>query len=311
MSGAADAPRVLVIGGLGGLLGRALAPELARGHRIRSFHRHRSPAEARIGGVEWVEGDAAATSDWAPALDGVDAVVNLAWHRSGSSARFRGLGTGLVGLIGAARAHGVGRFVHVSVPDAPEAMEARLPYLREKRAVDQALVRSGLSYRILRPTAMFGEGDVLLGVMIRAIHRYPFFPMFGDGAYHLSPIAADDVARAIVRELGRSPSGTDDLGGPRRFTYRELTDLMHALLGKRPRYWLMSPRNGHRLAAVLQTLGSSLLYAYEVDWLVSDRLGPPPYDGLDRPLRSCEPYLRAQAEAIRAGRRAAPPDRQG
>lgn len=312
MSGPGEGPRVLVVGGLGGLLGRALATELVAGHRVRSFHRHRLEEEARLG-VEWVEGDVAGPTDWSGLLDGVDAVVNLAWYRWGSAARFRGLRTGLVGLLNEARAHGIGRFIQVSVPGAPPALESRLPYLREKRAVDDAVARSGISYRILRPTAMFGERDVLLGVMIRAIHRYPFFPMFGDGEYHLSPIAAADVARAITRELARDAVGTDDLGGPRCFTYRELTDLMYALLGKRPRYWRMSPRNGHRLAAILQTLGSSLLYAYEVDWLVADRLGLPPYSGLDRPLRSCEPYLRARADALRLppAPRRSPPGRQG
>lgn len=297
-----EGPRVLVVGGLGGLLGRALAPELRAAHRVRSFHRRRAPQEG-TGGVEWVEGDASAPTDWAKALDGVDAVVNLAWYRWGSAARFWRLQEGLERLIAAARDHGVGRFVHVSVPEAPGALETTLPYLRGKRAVDRALAASGLSYRILRPTAMFGEGDVLLGVMLRTMARYRRFPMFGDGAYHLSPIAASDVARAIVLELGRGGSGVSEMGGPRRFEYRELTDLMFAMLGSTPRYWPMSPRTGHRLARLLQAVGSSLLYAYEVDWLVSDRLGLPPYEGLDRPLRSAEPYLRAEAERLRGGRR--------
>lgn len=302
MTAVLEGPRVLVVGGLGGFLGRALAPQLTAGHRVRSLHRRRRPEESRLG-VEWIEGDAAAPTDWARLLDDVDAVVTLAWYRWGSPGRFWRLQEGLERLIAAAREHGVGRFVHVSVPAAPQALEATLPYLRGKRAVDRALRDSGLSYRILRPTAMFAEGDVLLGVMLRTMDRYPYFPMFGDGRYHLSPIAAADVAHAIVLELGRSAVGTDDLGGPRRFEYRELTDLMFAMLGKRPRYWPLSERGGHRLARLLQTLGSSRLYAYEVDWLVSDRLGLAPYTGSDRPLSSVEPYLRREAERLRAGRR--------
>jgi hypothetical protein len=41
------------------------------------------------------------------------------------------------------------------------------------------------------------------------------------------------------------------------------------------------------------------LYPYEVDWLVSDRLGLPAYDGLDRPLTPVEPYLRSEADRLR------------
>ncbi|MCI4336349.1 MAG: NAD(P)H-binding protein [Thermoplasmata archaeon] len=295
------APRVLVVGGLGGLLGRALLPELTSRFRVRSFHRVSAPLEERAG-VEWIAGDAAAPTDWGRILHQVDAVVNLAWYRHGSAGRFARLEEGLLRLIGAARSAGVGRFIQVSVPSAPPSLEARLPYLRHKRTVDQTLSGSGISYRVLRPTAMFGPGDVLLSAMMRAMARYPRFPMFGEGRYHLSPIAATDVAAAIGRELSRHESGTVDLGGPQNFEYRELTDLMFGMIGKPARYWDMSPRGGRRLALVLQSFGSSLLYAYEVDWLVSDMLGLPPYTGLSRPLRRVEPHLREVAEAISAAR---------
>ncbi|HZY92635.1 MAG TPA: NAD(P)H-binding protein [Thermoplasmata archaeon] len=289
-----DRPTVLVVGGTGGLLGRALLPELLPHYRIRSLHRHERRAETTAG-VEWVCANASTVADWHAVLDGVDAVVNVAWYRWGPPSRFEELYRGLERLLGSARETGVGRFVQVSVPPAPPSLESSLPYLVFKRRFDTALAESGLSYRTLRPTAMFGEGDVLLGVMMRSIHRYPFFPMFGDGNYHLSPIAAADVAHAIRVELSRSGQGTVDLGGPRRFRYRELTDLMFRLLHKRPRYWEWTPRGAARMARWLQRVGSTLLYAYEVEWLLADLLGLPPYADLDRPLTPVEPYLEGVA----------------
>ncbi len=295
-----EGPRVLLVGGSGGLLGRALVPELLPGHRIRSVHRHELPRE-RAQGIDWVPADIGAVERWEPLLDGVDQVVNLAWYRWASSRRFERLYGGLHRLLEVARRVGVRRFVHVSVPPATGSIEATLPYMVFKRRFDRELAESGLSYRILRPTAMFAPGDVLLGVMLREIHRYPIFPMFGGGEYHLSPIAAADVARAIRLELDQDSRGTVDLGGPRRFAYRELTDLMFALLGKRPRYWRLSTRASVRLARALQAFGSSLLYAYEVEWLLADLLGLPPYAGLDRPLTPVEPYLRSEANRLRGG----------
>lgn len=293
-------PRVLVVGGTGGLLGRALAPEILPNYRVRSVHRHPLPAEI-ASGVEWVSADVAEVRDWRPMLEGVDRVVNLAWYRQAPAYRFERLARGLGRLLEAAVRSGVSRFIQVSVPIATPSIEADLPYMRFKRQFDRQLSTSGLSHRILRPTAMFGRGDVLLGVMMRTIYRYPFFVMFGDGSYHLSPIAASDVARAIRLELERTSSGTDNLGGAERFTYRALTDRMFALLGKPSRYWRLSPRGSRSLAALLEGVGSSLLYAYEVEWLLADLLGLPPYTGLDRPLEPVGPYLAAEAARLRDG----------
>lgn len=287
-------PRVLVVGGTGGFVGRAVRAELAADHALVSLHRHEVPDEAAAG-VQWLAGDLRSLPDPGRALDGVQAVVTLAWFRSGPPTLFRDLASGLSRLLAAAREAGVGRFVHLSVPPAPAHLEAGFPYLTYKRQFDRELAASGLSYRILRPTLLYGPGDVLLGVMMRTMRRYRLFPMFGDGEFHVSPLAVTDLARAIRLELASKSVGTVELGGPVRYRYRELTDRLFAALGQRPRYWRLSPRGAVRLARLLESLGSSLLYAYEVQWLQADLLGLPPYAGLDRPLMRLEEYLEAEA----------------
>jgi uncharacterized protein YbjT (DUF2867 family) len=289
-------PRVLLIGGGGGLLGRALLEEFSRDWSIRSVHRH-AVARERDLGVEWVEGDVATIADWPGLLRGVDAVVNLAWYRWGSEERFRTLEAGLERLRSSTTEVGA-PFVQVSVPPAPPALENGIPYLTYKRRFDEAVRDGGGPYAVLRPTLMFAPRDVLLGTMLRQIRRYPFFPMFGDGAYRLSPIAASDMARAIRKAAHSPPNATLDLGGPVSYAYRDLTDRMFALLGKRPSYWRLSPRNSVRLAATMQRLGSRLIYAYEVEWLLSDTLALPPSKFLDGPLDRVEPYLRTETERL-------------
>ena len=49
---------------------------------------------------------------------------------------------------------------------ANASTESRLPYFRGKGKVEEILKRSGLSYAIIRPTLVFGEGD----------HRTPSAP---------------------------------------------------------------------------------------------------------------------------------------
>jgi len=186
----------------------------------------------------------------------------------------------------------------VSVPDAPASLERDLPYLAEKRRVDRALEASRLDYVIVRPTMLFGPRDVLLTVMLRTIRRYHRFPMFGDGEYHLSPISVADLASVLRVEAERGGRRNVLVGGPQRWRYRDLTDTLFRVAHRPPRYLRLGPSNSVRLARLLEALGSSLLYAYEVEWLLSDMLGLPPYTGLDRSLRRVEPFL--EEEELRA-----------
>ncbi len=286
-------PRVLLVGGAGGLVGRHLLAEFGEDWSVRSLHRHATPQE-RAAGTEWIYGDAATVTDWKPLLEHIDLVVNLAWYRYGNERRFAPLAEGILRLIRAAEEMEVPRFVHLSVPDAPRSLETGLPYLVQKRRVDRALEASQLSYLILRPTMLFAPRDVLLTVMTRSIARYHIFPMFGDGEYHVSPIAARDVARALRCEIDRPGRRNITVGGPERWKYRDLTDRIFHALGLRPRYVRLSPGNAIRLARFLETVGSSLLYAYEVEWLLSDMLGLPPYEGLSAPLERVGPFLESE-----------------
>jgi uncharacterized protein YbjT (DUF2867 family) len=300
MTGPDGRPTLLLVGGGGGLVGRALLPELVEEFYVRSVHRHPVAMEQRAG-IEWIATDISRVPDWSRRLEDVDVVVNLAWYRWARPGQFRGLYEGLHRLLEAAKAGPRCRFVHLSVPPAPAQMERELPYLAYKRAFDRDLAESGLSYRILRPTMLFGRGDRLLGAMMRLMRRYKLFPMFGDGEYHVSPVAVEDVARLVRLEASREGSGTSDVGGPERFRYRDLTDRMFGLLGQSPRYWRLSPRASIAVGQLVQDLGSTLLYAYEVEWLLSDLLGLPPYPSPEVALRPVEPYLRLEAQRL-AGR---------
>ncbi len=302
MSPPTDRPRLLLVGGGGGLVGRALLAEFAPSWQIRSIHRHPTPGESAAG-VEWISADVATFADWSRVLREVNLVVNVAWYRYGSARRFAPLADGLLRLITAAQAAGIPRFVHISVPPATPSIESSLPYMTYKRAVDRALEQSELSYAILRPTMLFGPRDKLLTVMLRTMARYHVFPMFGDGEYHLSPIAVTDLARVVRREATNAQSHTVLVGGPTRWRYRALTDEMFERLGLRPHYLRFTPRGAVRLARFLESLGSSLLYGYEVEWLLADLLGLPPYEGLETPLEPVEPFLSSEARRLR-GRRA-------
>jgi len=298
MSEADRRPTLLLVGGGTGLVGRHVVSEFVPDWRIVSLHRHAPPAET-AGGVVFAPGDATTISDWTPLLRGVDLVINVAWYRSGSLRRFRPLTEGLLRLIAAADRVQVPRFLHISVPDSPVSMESSLPYMYCKRRVDRAIEKSGLSYAIVRPTMLFAPRDKLVTVMMRTMWRYHRFPMFEDGGYHISPIATVDLARVLRREAMGTERHNVTVGGPRRWRYRDLTDAMFAALGLPPKYFHLSGRGAIRLARLLESVGSSLLYAYEVEWLLSDMLGLSPYAGLEPPLTPLEPFLGEEAARLR------------
>jgi NADH dehydrogenase len=63
-------------------------------------------------------------------------------------------------LFAAARAAGVERVVHVSITNPSE--DSPLEYFSGKAKTERALIESGLSYAILRPTVLFGKEDILI-----------------------------------------------------------------------------------------------------------------------------------------------------
>ncbi|HEV2166757.1 MAG TPA: NAD(P)H-binding protein, partial [Thermoplasmata archaeon] len=97
--------RVLLVGGGSGFVGRALVRELRPDHPVRSVHRREDRWE-REQGVEWIATDLAAPVDWKARLQGVGAVVNVAWHRTGPEGLFRPLCEGLEQMLAAAVAAG-------------------------------------------------------------------------------------------------------------------------------------------------------------------------------------------------------------
>jgi len=136
-------------------------------------------------------------------------------------------------LIQAAEQAGVRRIVHISVTN-PSA-DSPLPYFCGKALVEQAIQASALSYAIVRPTLIFGEGDILLNNLAWLLRRLPLFGIPGDGAYCLQPVAAEDVAELAVTAGQRSDNIVLDAAGPDTFTFEELVRLIALQVRSRAR----------------------------------------------------------------------------
>lgn len=168
----------------------------------------------------------------AQTLEGVDTLYNTFWIRfeRGPITYPLAIDRSRILFAAAARA-GVRRIVHISVinaaPDAPTA------YFRAKATVEDALIGSGVTYAIVRPTVTFGPGDILLNNLAWTLRRLPVFGIPGDGRYPIQPVHIDDIADLAVRAASL-PGGTIiDAAGPDTFTFREFVALVREAIGSR------------------------------------------------------------------------------
>ncbi|MDO4075804.1 NAD-dependent epimerase/dehydratase family protein [Clavibacter michiganensis] len=218
---------IVLVTGASGMLGRAVAERLASaGHAVRTFQRQpsglsTSGAEPVPGAVVDHRGSVTDPAAVARAVDGVDAVVHLAAKVSlaGDSDDFRAVNVeGTRGLLRAARAAGVTRFVHVSSPSVAhtglsitgdgagpaDPVRARGDYARTKAEGELiALAADDPAMRVLavRPHLVWGPGDTQLVARIVDRAARGRLPLLGHGAALIDTVYRDNAADAIVAAL--------------------------------------------------------------------------------------------------------------
>jgi uncharacterized protein YbjT (DUF2867 family) len=116
--------------------------------------------------------------------------------------------------VEAAKHTGIKRFVQMSAlgvrADGPAA------YQVTKWKGEEEVRRSGISYCILRPSVIFGEGDGFVTQMIETMRAAPLFrPVPGDGKPKFRPIFVEDVTACFVGALTAeaATNQTIELGG--------------------------------------------------------------------------------------------------
>jgi dihydroflavonol-4-reductase len=245
--------KVLVTGATGftgSHLARALA---AAGHAVRALvrpgKRGRSLAEL---GIEVVQGQLTNEADVRDAAKGCERVYHLA-------AAFRNVKHsdqhywdvnvgGTLNVLAAARAHGCARVVHCStggvhghIEQAPAGETYRFcpgdVYQRTKLEAELAVVAAaanGLGVTIVRPGAIYGEGDMRFLRLFRAIQKHRF-AMVGSGETRLHMVHVDDLVRGILL-AGARPEARGEtfiIAGPEAPTLNEIAASVADAVGAR------------------------------------------------------------------------------
>ena len=189
----------------------------------------RDRVELRLGDVTQPDSLPAATR-------GVDAIVHLvAIPRDFNGGRdLRRINTdGTLALLQAAKVAGVRRFIHLGAMGVLD--DPRLHYASSKARAEALVRASGLDWTLLKPSLMWGEGDGFFSLIAKLARFSPgVIPIPGRGTARFQPLFVGDLARVVALALERPATAGHayELGGPRYWTYREITAEVLAALGK-------------------------------------------------------------------------------
>lgn len=226
----------VLVTGASGFVGSHVVPEFAAGgHRVVALVRDAKAGDAVIArldadrrrSVELRTGDPVANVGLADALAGVDAVVHLvaiARDRDGGKSLRRVNVGGTDRMLDAARQAGVARFVHLGALGVTQ--DPDLHYASSKVKAEAAVRASGLDWTILKPSLMWGPRDGFFNIVADLVRTSPgIVPVPGSGKSRFQPLAVADLA-ICVRMSVEDPATIGraiELGGPRYWTYREIT----------------------------------------------------------------------------------------
>jgi nucleoside-diphosphate-sugar epimerase len=256
--------------------------------------------------IFWVAGALDQPASLARLVSGTDAVIHVAGVISAPTREGFAAGNvaGTQGMIDAARAAGVRRFVHVS------SLAAREPDLSlygwSKAESEKLIAASGLDWAIVRPPAVYGPGDKeILELFRMAASGFVALPPRGK----LSVIAAEDLVRLLLALAEGGPSGVTyepDDGTPGGWEHGAFAQALGTAVGRKVRSVTIPAaalRLGARIDGMVRGTGAKLTadrvrYFCHPDWVVDPDRRPP--SDLWRPEIATPAGLSATAEWYRA-----------
>jgi NADH dehydrogenase len=207
---------------------------LTNGHAVRTLTSHAKrpdPFGGRVG-VSPLAFDK--PRELVESLQGASVLYNTYWIRfARGDVTFETAISNTGILLRACEEAGVRRLVHISISNPSD--ESPLPYYRGKAIVERMIRGTRLSYAILRPTVLFGAGDILINNIAWLLRRFPIFAMPACRRSRLQPVFVDDLAGLAVEAGAQKENTILDTVGPETFSLEELVRLIHVKINSRAR----------------------------------------------------------------------------
>ncbi len=266
-------PSLHVVTGAFGYSGSYIARRLlASGAPVRTITNSPNRESPLQGHVEARPFDFDRPDRLVESLRGADVLYNTYWVRFNAPGFKHSTAVdNTLTLFRAAKDAGVQRVVHVSITNPSQ--ESPLEYFHGKAVLERALMESGLSYAILRPTVLFGNEDILVNNIAWLLRRLPVFGVFGDGNYRLQPIFVDDLAALAVEQGAARGNRVINAIGPETFTYRTLVETIGRAIGHPRPIVSIPPRLGYAVGRFVgRIVGDVVITKPEIEGLMAGLL---------------------------------------
>ena len=223
--------------------------------------------KAEVAPLQFTDRDALVAS-----LRGADVLYNTYWVRfHHGRTRFGDAVANTRVLLGAARDAGVRKVVHISVSNPSD--DSKLDYYAGKARTERVVRESGLRWAIVRPTLIFGQGDILVNNIAWLLRRLPVIGIPDRGEFRLQPVAGEDVAEIATWAAEQADSVTVDAAGPDIVFYGEMVESIAIAVGKHPRFVYLSPRTAMVAVRLINRfVGDVMLNEPELEGLMQELL---------------------------------------
>ena len=270
---------ITLIGG-SGFVGRHVTQALAkRGYRVRVACRrpdlagHVKPL-GKTGQIMPVQANVRYPDSIAAVCDGAYAVINLVGvlYSAGAQSFDAVHVVGAETSARAAKAAKARLFIQMSALGAsPNSASA---YAKSKAEGEMRAKAAFPGAIVIRPSIIFGPEDSFFN-RFAALSRFaPALPLIGGGHTKFAPVFVGDVAEAIARlvDRGDADGRIYELGGPEKFTFKQLMEFTLDTVGRRrlliPVPWAIARIQG----MILGLLPGRLLTSDQVELLRRDNV---------------------------------------
>ena len=268
-----DTHELDVVTGAFGYSGKYITRRLLNGgRRVRTITGHPQRANSFGNQIEIAPMDFANRAGLVRSLRGASTLYNTYWVRfNHGRATFDEAVANSRILVEAAKEAGIRRIVHLSI--ANPSLDSHLPYYSGKALVEKAIVDSGLSYAILRPTVIFGIEDILINNIAWFARHLPVFGIPGSGRYELQPIFVEDLADLAINSDQQESNLILDAVGPEIFAFECLVRHIAAAVCAKPKFIHVSPRAALQLLRFVGPIvGDVILTREEIEGLMANLL---------------------------------------
>jgi uncharacterized protein YbjT (DUF2867 family) len=262
-----------VVTGAFGYTGAQITRRLfAAGREVRTLTNHPKPIDSATQKIQVAPLNFDDTTALQRSLQGAEVLYNTYWVRFPHGDKtFEQAVENSRRLFQAAKLAGIERIVHVSIANPSE--DSPLGYYHGKALVERALRECGVSYAILRPTVLFGTGDILINNIAWLLRHFPIFAVPDIGDCSMQPGHVEDLADLAVSRGMRRDCTIEDAVGAEAYTFEEIVRRIAAAIGSRTKIIRVGRRT---LAPMLRVLGwvtgDVVLTGEELDGLAANLL---------------------------------------